>query len=402
MIPELLIARSKNPEGARRVTVLGSTGSIGRAALDVIGQNRERFELLALGARNNAELLADQARKYAPRYVAMADPERGVQLRDLLRQSAGAAGQVEVLYGSSALEDLARDAQADIVLAAISGSAGLAPVLAAVSAGKQVALANKESLVVAGKLLQAEQQRSKALIVPVDSEHSGIFQALEGRPRCELAGVTLTASGGPFLDMPEAALKHVTPQQALAHPRWKMGPKVSIDSATMANKALEVIEAYWLFGVGVDRIKVLVHPQSIVHALVSFCDGAQLAQLSVPDMRAAISFALAYPGLRLAAVVEPLDLAKAALLEFRELDSAKFPAVEMARQCLERGGTAPAVFNYANELGVDYFLTGRIGFAQIVEGVRRIVESWPVEDYSSLPELYDIRRRVHELFSKLW
>jgi len=401
LIAQALSLACEAAKRPRKVVVLGSTGSLGRLALDIIGQNPHAFELLALAAGSGVECLAGQVFKFSPRYVALAEPPAAESLRRLLKSQAGWGNRSEVLEGAQAVLELAAHPEADIVLVAISGVAGLRPVAKAIEAGKHLALANKESLAVAGEFLERLQQKSQAVIVPVDSEHSAVFQALQGRGLRELREIILTASGGPFLDTPQEKFKHVTPSQAVQHPRWSMGSKISVDSATLMNKALEVIEAHWLFGLAAERIKVLVHPQSIVHALVCLCDGSYLAELSCPDMRGPIAFALAYPAARLDNVMAPLELT-AGSLEFRPLNEDKFPAVEMARQCLKVGGVLPAVFTYADELAVEAFLKGRIGFDRIVPLVRQVTEQWKNQNYDSLEQIEELKDQVQRKLQELW
>ena len=373
-----------------RLCVLGSTGSIGLSALEIVRRHPEKFEVVALGAGSNAALLGKQIAEFKPRYAALFDEKAAVSLRS----DPAAAACSEILSGSGGISSLAALPEADIVLAAIVGATGLGPVLTALEAGKRIALANKESLVAGGSLVSAVLRRRSGSIIPVDSEHSAIFQALLGQHRGDLSSLILTASGGAFLKIPLEQLGKVTPREALQHPNWSMGAKVTIDSSTMMNKALEVIEAYWLFGVEADRIEVLIHPQSIVHSLVSFVDGTRIAQLSVPDMKGPIAFALTHPGPRLPEIMAPLDLPHSAVLEFLELDAERFPAVDLAKDCLRAGGGAAAVLNAANEVAVERFLRGALPFNGIVALVREAVDRFGDLEFSDYQGLLDLMQEV--------
>jgi 1-deoxy-D-xylulose-5-phosphate reductoisomerase len=342
----------------KRLAVLGSTGSIGEQTLAVVESFPERFRVAALGAGRNVEKLAAQVRQFAPELVAVADAEAARALRGRL-----AGVRVEVGVGPAGLEAVAR-APADLVVSGLVGAVGLAPTLAAVAAGRDVALANKEVLVMAGALVVREVRRRGVALLPVDSEHSAIFQALAGQRREDVARLVLTASGGPFRTWPAERIARATPEQALAHPNWEMGPKISIDSATLMNKGLEVIEARWLFDVPPERVDVVVHPQSIVHSLVEFRDGQVLAQLSVPDMRAPIALALSYPE-RLPLDLPRLDLAAVGRLEFEAPDRKRFPCLDLAWAALAGDEAAPAVLNAANEVAVRAFLERRVPFPAI-------------------------------------
>jgi len=341
-----------------RVAILGATGSIGRQALEVIGAHRDRFTVVGLAANRRVELLGEQAAAFGAKTVVVG-PEGDVEAA---RRTAPPGVRVE--GGEEALAELAARDDVDLVVAAMSGVVGLRPVLAAVRAGKRVALANKEPLVVAGEIIVAEAARSGAVLLPVDSEHSAIFQALMGQDRGAVRRVVLTASGGAFRDRPLGQLDSVTPEEALAHPTWRMGPKVTVDSATLMNKGLEVIEARWLFGLALDQIEVVLHPESIVHSLVEFVDGSVLAQLACPDMRIPLQFALTFPE-REPAEWGRLDLAQVGKLHFGPLDRQRYPAVELAYAAARAGGTAPAVLNAADEVAVGWFLEGRLRFADI-------------------------------------
>lgn len=351
----------------RRVSILGSTGSVGQSTLDLVARAPERFEVVALAARNNWQTLLEQAHKFRPRFVALADATHAGEIAAAL-QPLG----IEVGIGEAAV-DAAAEADADWVMSAIVGAAGLKPTLAAVRRGAIVALANKECLVCAGDLLLREVARHGARLLPVDSEHNAIFQVIEpDRPEA-IERLVLTASGGPFREASLETMAAASPEQAVAHPRWSMGAKISVDSATMMNKGLEIIEAAYLFAMPESRIEVLVHPESIVHSLVAYIDGSVLAQLGTPDMRTPISYALAWPE-RMATPAQRLDLAGLARLTFEAPDPQRFPALSLARECLREGGLAPTVLNAANEVAVAAFLGRRIGFLEIVPIVRQAVE----------------------------
>ena len=350
----------------RNITVLGATGSIGVNTLDVIARHPERYRVIALSGHSRLDLLAAQCAAHKPRYAVVGTAEAAASLREKLGSQA-----VEVLHGTEALAQVASLPEIDTVMAAIVGAAGLHPTLAAVRAGKRVLLANKEALVMAGELFMHEVQASGAVLLPVDSEHNAIYQSLPAGYDGNLAraGVTkllLTASGGPFRTLPLEALEFVTPEQACAHPNWVMGKKISVDSATMMNKGLEVIEARWLFNAPADRIEVVIHPQSVIHSLVQYIDGSVLAQLGNPDMRTPIAHALAYPE-RIGAGVAPLDLFAIGRLDFCAPDMARFPCLGLAYQALKTGGNAPAVLNAANEIAVARFLEARLPYRRIAD-----------------------------------
>jgi 1-deoxy-D-xylulose-5-phosphate reductoisomerase len=354
----------------RTVTVLGSTGSIGTQALEVVAAHPGRFVVDALVAGSDVAVLAEQAARFGVRVVGLADPDAGPALRDALAARLGpAAARVEVVTGPSAAADLAGRGSA-VVLNGITGSVGLRPTLAALAAGSTLALANKESLVVGGALVRAAAREGQ--VVPVDSEHSAIAQALRGGARHEVRRLVLTASGGPFRGRTRAELRDVTPAQALAHPTWSMGPVVTVNSATLMNKGLELIEAHLLFDVPAQDVTVVVHPQSVVHSMVEFRDGSTLAQASPPDMRLPIALGLSWPE-RLDAVVPGCDWTRAATWTFEPLDDDAFPAVGMARAALAASATHPAVLNAANEQAVAAFLAGRTGFGAIVDVVGQVL-----------------------------
>ena len=344
----------------KRLAILGSTGSVGVQALDVVARFPERFRVVALSAGRNAARLAEQARRFRPRLVTIADSAAASALR------AEVPGDVEVAEGDAGAVAAASHPEVDFVLAAISGAAGLRSTAAAIDAGKAVGLANKESLVLAGELLVARAAASGVLILPMNSKHSAIHQALAGHNRNEVRRLLLTASGGPLRQVPAAELPAVTPERALKHPNWSMGDKITIDSATLMNKGLEVIEARWLFGVEPRRIDIIVHPESVVHSMVEYIDGSMVAQLGVSDMRGPISYALGHPG-RLPLELPPLDLARLGRLTFETPDPARFPAFTLAYRALEMGGTAPAVLSGADEAAVAAFLARRCRFTDIAD-----------------------------------
>jgi len=372
------------------ITLLGSTGSIGVSTLDVVERHRGQFRIVALTANRDAEGMALQCRRHRPEYAVMADPVAAGKLRLLL---SGMAKPPEVLAGTAALESVVALPQVDYVMAAIVGAAGLLPTLAAARAGKRLLLANKEALVVSGSLLMQAVANNGAEILPIDSEHNAVFQCLpgdfHGGSDIEQLGVErilLTASGGPFRDTPLEALAEVTPEAACAHPNWDMGRKISVDSATMMNKGLELIEACWLFGTNPDRVRILVHPQSVIHSLVQYRDGSVLAQLGNPDMRTPIAHALAWPE-RIDSGVAALDLREVQRLDFRPADPKRFPCLDLAYSAATQGGTCPVILNAANEVAVDAFLKRQIGFTDIPAVVdktlqqlpREGVEGWEVE-----------------------
>jgi 1-deoxy-D-xylulose-5-phosphate reductoisomerase len=356
----------RNAEKITYLTVLGSTGSIGTSTLDVVARHPHKYQVVALTAYRQDELLFEQCQRFMPRYAVLLDEAAAVRLT----QRIAAAGlMVEVLCGEQALERVASLPEVDAVMAAIVGAAGLRPSLAAARAGKKILLANKEALVMAGRIFMDAVRQNGATLLPIDSEHNAIFQALPRDYSADMAAsgvskILLTASGGPFRDTPLSELQQVTPEQACAHPNWVMGRKISVDSASMMNKGLEVIEAHWLFNASADDIQVVVHPQSVIHSMVQYVDGSVLAQMGNPDMRTPIAHALAYP-LRIDAGVAPLDLFKVATLNFVAPDFERFPCLLLAYQALRTGGTAPAVLNAANEVAVDAFLNKKISFLDI-------------------------------------
>ncbi len=375
---------------ARRVTILGSTGSVGCSTIDLIERNRDRFEVAALSAGNNVALLAEQARKLRPRLAVVADEGRYEALKAAL-----AGTGIEVAAGRAGLIEAAELAS-DWVMAAIVGAAGLESTLAAVRRGAIVALANKESLVCAGSLVTAEVARSGARLIPVDSEHSAIFQVFDFDRVDQVERIILTASGGPFRTFSREQMERVSPEQAIAHPNWDMGAKISVDSATMMNKGLEVIEAHYLFGLPAEQIDVLVHPQSVIHSCVAYVDGSVLAQMGSPDMRTPIAYALAWPQ-RMDAPVERLDLAKLGKLTFEAPDFTRFPALRLAREALKAAAAAPTILNAANEIAVAAFLQRRIRFldiAAVVEAALGVVPNRPIATIADVLEIDAFARNI--------
>jgi 1-deoxy-D-xylulose-5-phosphate reductoisomerase len=369
----------------QRITILGATGSIGVSTLDVIARHPDRYSVHALSAHSRVEELAAQCIQFRPARAVVGSAAAADQLGALLR-AAGCKTEVE--WGEAALCSIASDAGTDAVMAAIVGAAGLAPTLAAARAGKKVMLANKEALVMSGQLFMDAVAGSGAVLLPIDSEHNAIFQCLpQGYGRVPgAAGVTkilLTASGGPFLKRDVATLENVTPDEACKHPKWVMGRKISVDSATMMNKGLEVIEAHWLFGAPAEQIEVVIHPQSVIHSMVSYNDGSVLAELGNPDMRTPIAHALAYPE-RIASGVAQLDLTQVGTLQFEKPDFGRFPCLALAYEALRAGGTAPALLNAANEMAVQAFLDERIGFRRIDRVIAQVMDQLPHGAASSI------------------
>lgn len=378
----------------RRVSVLGSTGSVGRSTLDLIERHPQRFSVAALVAGSNAVLLAEQARRTRAGFAAIADRRAWPTLKAALAGSG-----IEAAAGPEAVEEAAgRDA--DWTMAAIVGAAGLAPTLTAVRRGRIVALANKEALVCAGGLFVAEARAAGATILPVDSEHNAIFQVFAAERPETVERIILTASGGPFRTLSREAMAAKGVEDALAHPNWSMGPKISIDSATMMNKGLELIEAHHLFGLPEDRIDILVHPQSVVHSLVAYVDGSVLAQLGSPDMRTPIAYALAWPD-RMPTPTPRLDLAALAQLSFEAPDPVRFPALRLARAALRAGGSAPVVLNAANEEAVAAFVAGRIGFTEIAEIVELVLEALPSASVADLAAVSEADRLARDRATRI-
>jgi 1-deoxy-D-xylulose-5-phosphate reductoisomerase len=388
--------------GSRGITVLGSTGSIGENTLDVLGRHPDRYHVVALSAHSNINRLAEQCMQHHARYAVISDAARAVELQSVLDQLKCKS---EILAGPDALNDAVLMDETEVVMAAIVGAAGLEPTLQAVRSGKQLLLANKESMVIAGELFRKAAAENATTIIPVDSEHNALFQVLPDNFNSGLedAGVErliLTASGGPFLHKEHSALRHITPEQACNHPNWDMGRKISVDSATLMNKGLEVIEARWLFNARPDQIDVIIHPQSIVHSMVAYRDGSVLAQLGMPDMRTPIAHALAWPE-RIEAGVERLNLADVHKLEFYPPDLDRFPGLGLAFEVLEAGGNAAVIFNAANEIAVEAFLEQRIGFLQIPSVVSAALDSCEAGKIDELADVLEFDRLARVATSRI-
>lgn len=371
----------------QRICILGSTGSIGASTLDVIARNSELYEVFALTAHTQVEKLAQQCKQFKPMIAVVADENNAVQLRQLLKQFQLTT---QVLYGSQALCEVAQSKECDTVMAAIVGAAGLPPTLAAAKAGKKILLANKEALVMSGQLFMETIKQSNATLLPIDSEHNAIFQSLPHQycasKQNGIHKVILTASGGPFLNHDVSLLENVTPEQAVAHPNWSMGKKISVDSATMMNKGLEVIEAHWLFSIPSQQIEVLIHPQSVVHSMVSYIDGSVIAQMGNPDMRTPIAYGLAFPD-RIHSGVAPLDLTLISKLNFIKADYQRFPCLKAAYSAMEAGQSASTLLNAANEIAVDAFLNRLIGFRHIDQVIFKVLDSLALQ---SIPDIESI------------
>jgi 1-deoxy-D-xylulose-5-phosphate reductoisomerase len=379
----------------KQIAILGSTGSIGKNALRVIDSLGPEYKIAALSAHSSVELLAEQVRKYKPEFVAITNSDYAERLRELLGDL-----DIEILAGPDGLIKIAELQQVDIVLTAIVGAAGLHAVLAAASKGKRLAIANKEPLVIAGELLRKETKENNSVIIPVDSEHSAVFQAMQSGRKEQVNKIILTASGGPFRRATAEDILNVTLEQALAHPVWDMGPKITIDSATMMNKAFEIIEARWLFDIPVEKIDVLIHPESIIHSIVEFVDGSMIAQLGEPDMCLPIQYALTYPE-RVAGIAKTLRLEDIGTLNFEKPNFQTFRALTLGYEVARTGGTAPVVFNAANEAAVEEFLAGRIKFANIVEIIESCLNRHNVKPTICLEDVLEAdawaRREVTEL-----
>ena len=375
----------------QNITVLGSTGTIGVNTLDVIARHPQRYRAFALTAHSRVEPLLEQCRRFEPTYAVLGNANDAEVLRKHLTREGLAT---EVLYGAEALEQVASMPEVDAVMAAIVGAAGLRPSIAAARAGKRVLLANKETLVMSGKLFMDAVHESGAVLLPIDSEHNAIFQVMpptigQGLERAGVSKILLTASGGPFRKLAMDELAHVTIDQALNHPNWVMGPKITIDSATLMNKGLEVIEAHWLFDASPEQIEVVIHPQSVIHSMVEYIDGSVLAQLGNPDMRTPIAYALAYPE-RIPSGVGPLDLFKVARLDFEAPDTIRFPCLRLAFEALRRGDTAPAILNAANEVAVQAFLAGKIAFMDIPRMIEDTLSTMAISEAATLEDLIAI------------
>ena len=375
----------------KHLSILGSTGSIGRNALEIVAMFPERFTVKALAGKDNINLLAGQVAKFSPDIAVVYDETRAAELKRLLPSGS----RVEIMYGQEGYSTAATYDSVDMVVTAVVGAAGLIPTLAAIEAGKNIALANKETLVMAGEIVIKRAARNHVNIIPIDSEHSAIFQCIAGNRREDLDKILLTASGGPFLNRPENEFVKIKPQDALNHPTWQMGKKVSIDSATLMNKGLEVIEAKCLFGISQEMIEVLIHPQSVIHSMVSFKDGAVMAQLGIPDMKGAIAYALSYPE-RLA-LEQPLpDFAGIGSLTFEQPDLNKFPCLDLAYQACQAGETLPAVLNAANEMAVQAFLKQRVPFVKIPEVIGKTMESHTVVTNPAFDDIIESDRWARE------
>jgi 1-deoxy-D-xylulose-5-phosphate reductoisomerase len=386
----------------QHITVLGATGSIGVSTLDVISRHPDLYAVYALTAQNRVDELAEQCAKFCPQLAVVGTAEAATRLAQLLRQKDL---KTEVEYGEAALCAVARAPECDAVMAAIVGAAGLAPTLAAALAGKKLLLANKEALVMSGQLFLDAVSANGATLLPIDSEHNAIFQCLPPSYRRMpsshgIAKILLTASGGPFLKRAVDTLDSVTPEQAVAHPNWVMGRKISVDSATMMNKGLEVIEAHWLFGASADQIEVVIHPQSVIHSMVSYIDGSVLAQLGNPDMRTPIAYGLAYPE-RIESGVAAMDLTRIGQLVFERPDLQRFPCLELAYHALRAGGTAPAILNAANEIAVQAFLDGRIGFRMIDQLIASVMDRLPHGDVTDIGGILEQDRLAREFTHSL-
>ena len=366
----------------KNVVLLGSTGSIGTSTLKVVEDLPEHLRLVGLAAGSNSELLLEQSRRHQPELISLNDPAKAVEM------CAALNGATRLTAGPEGLIELATLPSADIVLIAIVGTAGLQPALAAIRAGKDIAVASKEILVMAGETVMAEARKHGVKVLAVDSEHSAIFQCLESKPQASVRNLWLTASGGPFRTTPKEEFPSITVERALKHPSWVMGRKITIDSATLFNKGLEMIEARWLFDIEMGRVQVVVHPQSVVHSMVEFIDGSMLAQLSTPDMCLPIQYALTYP-LRMRSERVQTNLAKLGTLSFETPDEDRFPALRLARRAGEVGGTLPAVLNAANEVAVEKFINRRTGFTQITETVQRVMEAHAVIPHPTIEQILD-------------
>lgn len=366
----------------KTLSILGSTGSIGVQTLEIAARYPDRFRVVALAGGKNIQRMEEQIRRFQPDLASVGDENHARQLRQSL-----SSFPTRILSGIEGLMEVAACPEARMVVSALVGSAGLLPTLAAAKEGKQIAIANKEALVMAGEILVKETRDRGASLLPIDSEHSAIFQVLAGHRKEEIRRIILTASGGPFLNTPPEDLEQVTPQQALNHPQWRMGKKVTVDSASLMNKGLEVIEARWLFGVPAEQIEVLIHPQSIVHSMIEYIDGSVIAQMALPDMRGPIAYALSYPE-RLDLGHSSLNLLETGPLTFQAVDAERFPALGLAYRALKTGGTMPAVLNAANEAAVEAFLEGRVGFLQMPRLIQETMERHQTRQTISLEDIF--------------
>ncbi len=375
----------------KKISILGSTGSIGVTALKVIARNFDKYKIVGLSAGKNIKLLMNQIDNFHPQAVAVLYEEDANKLKPTLDKKG-----IDVFFGEEGFIRIATLDSADIIISSITGAAGLMPTFAAIKAGKDVALANKETMVMAGSIVMQQAKKNRVSIIPVDSEHSAILQSLQGHPKDDIKRIILTASGGPFRNLSLKDMANVTPEQALRHPNWDMGNKITIDSATMMNKGLEVIEAKWLFNLSSDQIDILIHPQSIVHSMVEYKDGAMIAQLGIPDMTIPISYALSYPR-HIENSLPPLELDKIGILSFEKPDLNKFRCIKLAYEALEVGGSMPAVMNAANEIAVESFLNRKIGFLDIpavIEKVMSIHKSFATDDILSIIKIDRWARNV--------
>jgi 1-deoxy-D-xylulose-5-phosphate reductoisomerase len=389
-------------ESIKGITVLGATGSIGVSTLDVLARHPGRYRVVALTANRQVERLLEQCLAHRPRYAVMVDEAAAERLAAALREKGS---ETEVLSGVAGLEQVASLPEVDYVMAAIVGAAGLPPTLAAARHGKRVLLANKEALVMSGRLFMDEVNQHGAELLPIDSEHNAIFQCMpphfeRGLDTVGVRRILLTASGGPFRNTPLAQLEGVTPEQAVAHPNWSMGRKISVDSATMMNKGLEVIEACWLFNTSTANIQVVLHPQSVIHSMVEYADGSVLAQLGNPDMRTPIAHALAWPE-RIDSGVGSLDMFAVARLDFEAPDLARFPCLRLAGEAMDAGGTAPTILNAANEVAVEAFLNERIGFTAIARVIEQTLEQMSVREADSLDTIFDDDAMAREIAERI-
>ena len=375
----------------KKISVLGSTGSIGTQTLEVVRQNKDELEVFALSAGTNVELIEKQIREFSPKIAAMGDEKAAEELRGRISDLSG----VKVLAGMDGLLEMASDPGYDILVTAIVGMIGIRPTIAAIEAGKDIALANKETLVCAGHIIMPLAEKKGIKILPVDSEHSAIFQSLQGSPRSRIAKIILTCSGGPFRGMKKDELVSKTPEDALRHPNWNMGKKITIDSASLVNKGLEVMEASWLFGVGPERVCVTVHPQSVLHSAVEFVDGAVIGQMGTPDMKLPINYALFYPD-RKPMNSTKLDLFETAALTFEKPDTETFRGLALALDAAKTGGTMPTIFNAANEEAVARFLDHKTGFLGIYEDIERAMSSCRVIENPSVDEILDAEKAARE------
>ncbi|MCS6988293.1 MAG: 1-deoxy-D-xylulose-5-phosphate reductoisomerase [Chloroherpetonaceae bacterium] len=375
----------------KRIALLGSTGSIGRSSLDVMSRFPDQFKAQYLSANDNVDLLAEQAKRFKPRGVVIANEALEPVLREKLRGE-----KIEVMSGKDALCEIARRSDVDFVIGAMVGFSGLKPTIEALKAGKDVGLANKETLVVAGEIVTDLSKRFGGRLLPIDSEHSAIFQCLAGENSKRIGKIILTASGGPFRTLPKEKFADITIESALNHPNWKMGKKITIDSATLMNKGLEVIEAKWLFGVAIEQIEVVVHPQSIIHSMVEFCDGSVKAQLGTPDMKIPIQYALTYPD-RFEADYPRIDWKTLTRLDFETPDTERFRCLTLAFESIRQGGSHPCVLNAANEVAVELFLNGKIPFVKIPELIEQALEAHSFNDELSIDALIEIDAQTRQL-----